>query len=243
MIYLIDDNQNNQRQINYNITYIEEGVFDGFLTSIEKLNPSDSFAEIKHLDFLKTADCILLHSSTEDFDLNKGFIPGSRSNSIKIKEVISQEGDIIPLVLFSNSMGNPDFDNQEEIRYIREIKKNLFYERLYDFLSKYQITGKVDLKILAMGKNYLSQETIRFGAEVLRALQGKENTDFLQFSDIQIVGNSFKHFIQNSFSLSDYEKIISSIKGQNIQIQDFKKKINLITESYIKYGKNIYPWK
>jgi hypothetical protein len=133
MIYLIDDNQNNQRQINYNITYIEEGVFDGFLTSIEKINPSESYSDVKHLDFLNNADCILLHSSTEDFEIDKGFIPGSRSNSIKIKEVISQEGDIIPLVLFSNSMGNPDFDNQEEIRYIRGIKKNLFYEELEIF--------------------------------------------------------------------------------------------------------------
>jgi hypothetical protein len=243
MIYLIDDNQNNQRQINYNITYIEEGVFDGFLTSIEKLNPSESFSEIKHLDFLKTADCILLHSSTEDFDLDKGFIPGSRSNSIKIKEVISQEGDIIPLVLFSNSMGNPDFDNHEEIRYIRGIKKNLFYERLYDFLERYQILGKVDLKILALGKNYASEETIKFGVEVLTALQGKGNTDFLQLSDIMPVKNSFKNFIENALSPSDFEKIISSLESQNIQVQDFKKKINLITESYIKYGKNIYPWK
>jgi hypothetical protein len=243
MIYLIDDNQHNQRQTNYNITYIEDGVFDGFLTSLEKINPSDSLSEVKYLDFLKTADCILLHSTTEDYQIDKGFIPGSRTNSIKIKEVISQEGDIIPLVLFSNSMGNPDFDNQEEIRYIRGIKKNIFYERLYDFLKNYQVTGKVDLKILALGKNYVSQETIRFGTEVLTALQGKGNTDFLQLSDIMPVKNSLKNFIEIALSHSDFEKIISSLDGQNIQVQDFKKKINLITESYIKYGKNIYPWK
>ena len=242
MIYLIDDNQNNQRQINYNITYIEDGVFKGYLTSLEKINPSESYSDVKHLDFLNNADCILLHSSTEDFQINKGFIPGSRSNSIKIKEVISQEGDLIPLVLFSNSMGNPDFDNLEEIRYIRGIKKNLFYERLYDFLQNYQISGKVELKILALGKNYISQETIRFGAEVLTGLQCKGNTDFLQLSDIWPVRNSFKNFIENALSPSEFEKIISSISSQNIQIQDFKKKINLITESYIKYGKNIHNW-
>lgn len=241
MIYLIDDNQNNQRQINYNITYIEDGVFEGYLTSLEKINPSESYSDVKHLDFLSKADCILLHSSTEDFQINKGFIPGSRSNSIKIKEVISQEGDLIPLVLFSNSMGNPDFDNQEEIRYIRGIK-NLFYERLYDFLQNYQISGKVELKILALGKNYISLETIRSGAEVLTALQCKGNTDFLQLSDILPVRNSFKNFIENALSPSEFEKIISSISSQNIQIQDFKKKINLITESYIKYGKNIHNW-
>jgi hypothetical protein len=243
MIYLIDDNQNNQRQINYNITYIEEGVFDGYLTSVEKLNPSESFSEINHLDFLKTADCILLHASTEDFHIDKGFMSGSRTNSIKIKEVISQEGDIIPLVLFSNSMGSPDFDNKDEIKYIRGIKKNLFYERLYDFLKNYQISGKVDLKLLALGKNYASDETIKFGVEVLTALQGKGNTDFLKLSDILPVKNSFKNFIENSLTPSDFERIISSIESQNIQVQDFKKKINLITESYIKYGKNIYPWK
>ena len=96
---------------------------------------------------------------------------------------------------------------------------------------------------MALGKNYSSEETIKFGVEVLTALQGKGNTDFLKLSDILPVKNIFKNFIENALSPSDFERIISSFESQNIQVQDFKKKINLITESYIKYGKNIYPWK
>ena len=35
-----------------------------------------------HLDFLKTADCILLHTTTEDYNKEKGFISGSKTNVI-----------------------------------------------------------------------------------------------------------------------------------------------------------------
>ena len=67
MIYLIDDNQSNQRLNNYNLTFVEDGVFNGYLESIEELEVGKSFSDTSHLDFLKTADCILLHSTTEDF--------------------------------------------------------------------------------------------------------------------------------------------------------------------------------
>lgn len=243
MIYLIDDNQDNQRLNNYNITFVDEGVFDGYLTSIEKLQPGRSFSDISHLSFLKAADCILLHSTTEDYINQKGFLSGSKTNVIKIKEIISQEGEKIPLVLFSNSMGDAEFSYEKNPNYISAIKKNIFYERLFDFLEHYKNTGNVELRIIAWGKNYASKEISRLAIEILRNLEAKNNSDNLSLFDLSEKLKSFKAFIELSLTNDNVNDVLAEIEDKPIKIQEFKTKIKKITESYAKYGKNIYPWK
>lgn len=243
MIYLIDDNQNNQRLNNYNITFVEEGVFDGYLTSIEKLEVGKSFSDSSHLEFLETADCILLHSTTEDYNQDKGFLPGSKTNVIKIKEIISSEGEIIPLVLFSNSMDEAEYDFESNSKYISSIKKNLVYERLFDFLEHYKNTGKVELRIIAWGKNFVSKEISKLAIEILNSIELKNNSDDLELIDLSKVLKSFKSFVELSLPNNDIDEILNELEDNPMKIQSFKKKINQITESYTKYGKNIYTWK
>jgi hypothetical protein len=243
MIYLIDDNQNNQRLNNYNITFVEDGVFEGYLISIEKIEVGKSFSDITHLDFLKAADCILLHSTTEDYDKNKGFLPGSKTNVLKMKELISQEGDQIPLVLFSNSMGEAEFDFESNSNYISSVKKNLLYERLFDFLEHYKNTGKVELRIIAWGNNFASKEVAKLVIEILNSVELKENSEDLKLSDLSKSISSFKSFVELSLPNSGINEILNEIEDNPIRIQDFRKKINQIKESYDKYGKNIYTWK
>ena len=242
MIYLIDDNQNNQRLKNNKITFVDEGYFDGYLKSIEKIEITKSFSDISHLDFLKTADCILLHSTTEDYDENKGFLSGSRFNALKIKELISQEGEKIPLVLFSNSMGEAEFDFEDNPNYISSVKKNLFYERLFDFLDYYKNTGKVEMRIIAWGKNFVSNEISKLVIEMLKAFDFKENSESLKLTDLSSIIKSFKSFVELSLPKNDINEILNELEDNPITIQDFKKKINQITESFIKYGKNIHSW-
>lgn len=243
MIFLIDDNQSNQRFNNYNISFIEEGAYDGYLKSIEKLEVGKSFSDISHLDFLKTADCILLHSTTEDYDKDKGFLPGSKTNVIKIKELISQEGEKIPLVLFSNSMGEAEFNFETNPSYISSIKKNLFYERLFDFLNHYKNTGKVELRIIAWGKTFASKEISKLAIEILDSIELKENSEKLKLKDLSKTINSFKSFVELALPKYDINDILNEIEDNPMTIQDFKKRINQTTESFIKYGKNIYSWK
>lgn len=242
MIYLIDDNQNNQRLNNYNITFIEDGVFERYLTSIEKLERRKSFSDTSNLDFLKTADCILLHSTTEDYDKVTGFIPGSKTNVLKIKELISQEGEQIPLVLFSNSMGEAEFDIERNLKYISSIKKNLLYERLFDFLDHYKNIGGVELRIIAWGKNFASREISKLTIEILNSIELKDNSEDLKLSDLSQNINSFKSFVELSLPKNDADEILNEIEDHPIRIQDFRRKINRIKESYEKYGKNIYTW-
>jgi|AntDeeMinimDraft_5_1070356.scaffolds.fasta_scaffold00357_8 hypothetical protein len=243
MIYLIDDNQNNQRLNNYNITFIEDGVFDGYLTSIEKLEIGKSFSDTSHLEFLKVSDCILLHSTTEDFDKDKGFLSGSKTNVLKIRELISQEGEIIPLVLFSNSMGEAEFNFESNSKYISSIKKNLFYERLFDLLDYYKNTGKVELRIIALGKNFASKEISKLTIEILNSIEMKNNSDDLKLNDLSKVLKSFKSFVELSLPNNNIDEILNELEDNSMKIHDFKTKINQITESYTKYGKNIYTWK
>tara|TARA_B100000767_G_scaffold14522_1_gene13914 strand:+ start:1781 stop:2512 length:732 start_codon:yes stop_codon:yes gene_type:complete len=243
MIYLIDDNQHNQRLNNYNITFIEDGVFDGYLTSLEKLEVGKSLSDTLHLDFLRKADCILLHTTTEDDDKEKGFLPGSKTNVLKIKELISQEGELIPLVLFSNSMGEPKFDLEENSSYIGSLNKNLLYERLFDFLDHYKNTGKVELRIIAWGKNFASKEISKLAIEILNAIELKENSEDLKLTDLSKAIIGFKRFVELSLPKNDIDQILNEIEDSPMKIQDFKNKINQTTESYIQYGKNIYPWK
>ena len=243
MIYLLDDNQHNQRANNYNLTFIEEGVFDGYLKSISKIETGTSLADLSHLEFLTSAKCILVHSTMEDYDSSIGFLSGSTTNMTKIKEEISSEGDKIPLVIFSNSMGEADCNLKANPNYIRGIKKNLFYERLYDFLLHYRDTDELDLRIIASGVNYMSIEVTKLGLEILGAIQVKKNSDRITLSDLSEVLSSFKLFLDHALPETTIEEILNDIEDSTMSILVFRRKINQITESYSKYGKNIYSWK
>jgi hypothetical protein len=243
MIYLIDDNQNDQRFKNYNITFIEEGVFENHLKSIEKLEIGNSLSDITHLEFLNSAACILLHSTAEDFDINKGFLPSSITNVIKIKEFISQEGELIPLVLFSNSMGEADFDYNVNPSYIRGIKKNLFYERLFEFLEHFKNTGEIELRILSWGNNYAAKIPIELAKQILTSLENKKKTDELLITDLTPVLPILKSFFKISLPDMNLNELLVHLEDNSIKIDDFKKNINQIIESYVKFGKNIHPWK
>src|SRR5690554_2117273 len=242
MIYLIDDNQFDQRRNNYNLTFIEEGIFDGYLLSIEKLEKGKDFADFSHLEFLKAADCIVLHATIEDYDKEKGFLSGSTSNALKIKEFISQEGDEVPLVVFSNAMGEPEFDFEKNPNYIRAIKKNLLYDNLFDFLNHYKKTGDVDLRIIAMGKNFIHKKVSELTLNILKAIESKEDSNKLQGPDLKDVKSELQTFIELSFPDQNAKQILNNIEKQLFTIQEFKLKLNKINESFIKYGKNIYNW-
>lgn len=242
MIYLIDDNQNNQRLKNYNCTFIEEGIFDGYLTAIEKLADGKNNSDVSHLEFLKSADCILLHATAEDYDLKKGFLSGSNTNVMKIKEIISQEGEIVPLVLFSNRMGEAEFDFEKNPKFISSIKKNLLYERLFDFIEHYKNSGYIELRIIAWGKNFAFREITKHAIEILNALSLKDNQEYLLLTDMSNVINSLKSFFKLSLPGTNINFVLNKIEDEHMSVQTFKRKINLITESYAKYGKNIHTW-
>ena len=237
MIYLIDDNQNNQRLKSYNINFVDENVFDGYLTSIEKIEKNKG---LKHLDFLKDADCILLHSTTEDYDKEKGFLSGSKTNANKIVEDIAQYGEKVPLVLFSLQEGADDIVMPS---FIKTIKKNVFYENLHDFLFNYKETGTIELKILLWGKKFVAKEVALYANKIIKSMGSEKREEYIKIKHLSPALGSFKALIDIAFPNLTYNEIIIDIEDNPITTREFIKKINRITESFDKYGKNIYSWK
>jgi hypothetical protein len=242
MIYLIDDNQNNQRE-NLGIGFVDDDTFNGYLTAVEKIEKRET-SYIFHLEFLKNADCILLHFTTEDYDKEKDtFISGSRTNAVKIIETIAEEGDKIPLALFSNDrIGEPVYFPEKPPNYLK-INKNDFYKHLYAFLEHYKNTGAVEFRILMWGKNFNAREVAQLAESLLEPVASASETDKFTISHLRDTQQEFKRFVTLSLPDADSQDILNDLENNPVTIADFKNKINFITESFVKYGKNIYPWK
>jgi hypothetical protein len=243
MIYLIDDNQNNQRE-RLGKSFVDEGVFDGYLTSVEKLEKRAQASDISHLAFLKDAKCILLHASMEDYDsVNSTFLHDSFSNVRKIKEEIADYGDAVPFVLFSNGMSETDYRPDTHPHYISTINKNYLYTHLRDFVEHYKNTDEIELRILVWGKNFRANEISKLGKQLLENFALKEGADVLNSADISACQPTFNSFIEAAYPDKNASNILNEIATNQLTINVFRERINLITESFLKYGKNIRPWK
>lgn len=241
MIYLIDDNQADQRKANYSISFVDDGTFSDILITIDKIPSDGDKSKLDHLLFLNEAKCILIHSTTEGVDENNEFIKGDNSNVIKIKESISVFGEQIPLVLFSNGMGNVVFDYKKSPYFLQEIKKNDFYVRLYDFLEHFNNTGAVELRILAYGKNFIQYELEKMSENILIGIAGKGEDDILKITDIAPLSD-FRDFISAANLGLTTDQIIERIEDNPITVGKFRYNINSINESYTKHGKNLHNW-
>lgn len=242
MIYLIDDNHNDQRLNFYNIHFVEEGIFRRYLTSIERLEKHET-TDISHLAFLNDAKCILLHITTEDWDKEKGFLKGSTTNVKKIWEEIADHGDKIPLVLFSNDMSEqPIYAYKENPNLIRGIKKNIFYKHLYDFVEHYKNTNEIELRMLAWGKNFQAEEVTYLTNNLLKTVALLHETNIFKINQLSDKQQDFNTLMEKSCIDANYLDILKDLENHPISVGELRKKVNLISESFLKYGKNIYPW-
>jgi hypothetical protein len=231
MIYLIDDNQGNQQVDKFGIQYINEGLFSDFLVSIERLEKNVD------LSFVKNAECILLHTTTEDI-VNGNFKQGSVSNATKIIKEISDNGEKIPLVLFSEQMSEiAIMPNQN---YIRAIKKSTFYSNLFDFLSLFKESKELEFKILANGKNFRSIEISSYLRILTENLEFRNANDLIKLKDINL--KVFNLLIEMSSINCTFEKLIEDLEDSPVTVQKFRENLAYINQSFTNYGKNIYGW-
>lgn len=244
MIYLIDDNQNNQR-LQLGITFVDDGTYDKYLISFDKIERRDSPVDISHLEFLKNAECILMHSTTEDWDKEKGFIKESNSNVVKIKEYISDFGDKIPLVMFTNN-GIQYFDNHDltdiNPSLISSINKTIFYKNLKDFMDNYINTGMIELRILRWGKHFIVNEVRELSLILLDIFKLRLETDHVHITDLSDYKQYFDRFIKLSYPNISPQIIYNDLEDNVMSIQLFRDKINLIISSFVKHGENIHSW-
>lgn len=240
MIYLIDDNQNNRRKKN-GIDFVDDGVFAEFLNPVDKIEKREKASDISHLAFLQDADCILMHASTEDWSEEKGFLSGSLSNVRKIKEEIADFGETIPLVLFSNGMTETIYSPEENPNLIIGMNKDVFYDRLYDFIENYKNTNAIEFKILAWGKNFRAREIAVLSNRLLESIALLNATEIIPENVISDNKDFFQSFIEKAYTDTNHLEVFNDWKG--ITIENLRNKLNSATESFLKYGKNIYSWK
>jgi hypothetical protein len=231
MIYLIDDNQANQQIEKFGIRFIESNEFSEFLISKERLDINTD------LSFLQTATCILLHSSTEDV-VDGNFVSGSISNTTKIIKEICDNGDTIPLVLFSEQMSEIAIIPNNH--YLRAIKKSTFYSNLFSFLSYFKENNLLEFKILAYGKNFKSIEITECVRLINEKLIFKNQEEVIKLKDINL--RVFKELIEMSSIQYTFDDLIENLEDHPISIKKFIENLSYINQSFTKYGKNIYSW-
>lgn len=228
MIYLIDDTPES-----YTRKYIIPGEFEDVLKQVTSLGKSE-LDDIK--DELLKADAIFIHRSFSD--------AGSTGRNDVFESVvydISVNGFSIPLVIFS------DGDNDEAVfkgdNWIRQFRKQKFYENLASFLEDYRTSGKIDLKVVAHGNSAAAANATELCRSILAKVRFDEDNAAVQSS--RVAGNALMNLVEmsNPALQCSYSELISVIDSGCLTTAAFRKKINEIAKSFSDYGKNIHSWR
>lgn len=132
MIYLIDDNKYGQMSENYKLDFTRI-----LLTYQDFINWLQTISENDIGNIISIASCILIHDSLEEKENKERLVAMAKINNI-------------PYCLFSNGFAATIFDGNS----IKEIKKDRLYNNLLDLINHFESEGKIDLKLLSLGRNY-----------------------------------------------------------------------------------------
>jgi len=136
MIFLIDDNKYGQMSENYKLDFTS--ILESYPENIKWLQT----ISVNNIEFLlSSASCILIHDSLE-------------SNEDKDRLVAMAKKNNIPHCIFSNGFTATIFEGES----IKEIKKDRLYNNLLTFINHFIVYGKIDLKLLSLGKNYEAEK-------------------------------------------------------------------------------------
>lgn len=238
MIYLLDDNKEDKRRSLFNVSFVDDGTFDGYLTAISHL-PQDA-----DLSFLSNATCLFVHETTEDIDEFGQFKNGSTTNARRLIDDIADRGDKVPLVIFSNGMNGPTkYDYDERPFFVEAIHKTLLYQhRLFPFLNYYKNTKQLELRIIAFGENFKAVEAGRYARYLIESLsvhKHSERLDLSYFSRLSIL-QRFYEFMRPG---GDYNNFVNDLEDSSITVGKFVENVSAVVESISEnYGKNTHTW-
>lgn len=222
MIYLIDDTE--LRDLN--VEFLQEDKYKNILTLIRNMQELDSKCRN-----LQDAECIMVHKTF------------CNSNKVyqRMSSVASNETSPIPFVAFSAGDAESAVYDENAPLSIEGLKKAVFYGRLQCFLDDYISNDKVNLKILAYGKDYMKVLARSWALAIFRLIAGK--TGKLKLEDLSRLSNlkSFKLLIDAA--QIDYADLQEQLEDFPISFDHFRMNINNIVNSFNQYGRNIYTWK
>lgn len=228
MVFLFDDTSEDYTRKYINLPDYSPNV----LRYVHRAKLSDF---IYYQDDLKKADCILIHRSFQDSDN-----PGSHDFFRKVVQ-LSANGEIIPLVIFSD--GDRELADFKSDRFIRQIKKQKFYERLKSFLEDYRSTKIANLKIIGYGDKSDYLLAVSEAHSILSKIRFLASDDVI--SPEMVAGQDLVSFVERSQPSigCSYSDIISDLQNGNITAGRFREIINVIVKSFNNYGKNTHPWR
>lgn len=231
MIFLIDDNRYEQQQRKFNANYLFDGSLETVLTTLYKLKLDEYVGHLE--EKLQDAAAILLHNTFADADENGEYLDSSRIVRDYIVEDFVRENDI-PIVLFSGSMSDTRFDDDDIPTSILGMNKEVFYQNLFEFLTHYKETNQIELKILALGKDYKVQEAIDYIKKLIEQLKSKNLS--AKFSAELIDIPTFKRFYE-SLEYEIFEDFWNDLELETKTVSAFITKLEKIKKSLIKYGR------
>lgn len=232
-IVLIDDNSKNQRGV-YDAVFVDEGEYSDLLFHVEQVNSHSD------LSFLNEASCVMVHDSLEDY-IDGEFKPDSHKAKDRIEEIIQSKN--LPYVLFSDGHSMTADWREDMPNVVFSIKKSEFYRHLKYFLDQYRITEKIDLKLIAYGKDYLKQLMSMWCQTIISKLADVSDGQVINTSLVD--KRSLRSVIENAqprIAIS-FDDVMCDIEDGNMTAGNLRNNINNILSSVIKYGKNISPWK
>jgi len=238
MIYLLDDNKDNKRRALFNISYVDDGSFDGQLIAISHL-PKNA-----DLSFMADAKCLFVHETTEDTDENGQFESKSTTNAWRLIEEVAINGKNVPLVVFSNQMTGPvEYDFDTNPFWVKQIHKTLLYQqRLFPFLNHYKATGQIDLRIIAFGENFKAVEAGRYARYLIEALATYDREVLLNLSFFPTL-TTLERFFEFMQPNGDYNSFVNNLEDNPTTVGKFVENISSVIESISEnYGKNTYNW-
>lgn len=196
MIYLFDDNKYGQLSTNYKVDFLE--YFSNNTCYIKHIKTHDEY-NLKLL--LRNADCVLIHQSFPD-EIKSGIVKAS----------CKKEG--IPIVTFSNQYTGTVFADTNRT-HIDQIKKDRLYFNFIHFMVDYVESGKPDIKLLAMGKNYDVEKALIIQDRLLVYLFMKqENFDFYRcFEEDETEWKELKELHFLAFPDADFDQFQEEIEN------------------------------
>ena len=232
-ILLIDDNSKNQREVS-DASFVDEGEYSDCLLHVEQVNSESNFS------FLDDVSCVMIHDSLEDY-INGEYKSDSHKAKDKIEDIIQSKN--LPYVLFSDGHGMTADWREDMPNIVFSIKKSEFYRHLKSFLDNYRETGKLDMRLIAYGKDFLKHLMSMWCQAFIMKLADTPDDEVINISNID--KRSLRLIIENAqpkINVS-FDDIMCDIEDGNITGGNLRSNINNILSSVKKYGKNICSWK
>jgi hypothetical protein len=182
----------------------------------------------------------MIHDSLEDY-INGEFKSDSHKAKDRIEDIIQSKN--LPYVLFSDGHSMTADWREDMPNIVFSIKKSEFYRHLKSFLDNYRETGKLDMRLIAYGKDFLKQLMSMWCQAFITKLADTPDDEVINISMID--KRSLRLIIENAqpkIGVS-FDDVMCDIEDGNITGGILRSNINNILSSVKKYGKNISSWK